>query len=160
MIRPRLFGHPLHPITVGFPVALWTVGLVWDLAALLRARPLWSEMAFWTLAAGLMAAVPALITGFWEMMALPQGHAAEGKVWWHMGIMSAAFCCILVSVLLRQEALSSGVQAPGSAFVTALAGVALTLAGGWLGGELVFGHGVGVENRKERNGDEPSLDDA
>ncbi|HSR70576.1 MAG TPA: DUF2231 domain-containing protein [Acidobacteriota bacterium] len=153
MIQARLLGHPLHPILAGFPVALWTVGLAWDLAALLLPRPLWSEMAFWTLAAGLTAAVPTLITGFWEMAALRQGHPAERTVWWHMGIMSAAFCCILISVLLRRDALENGEQASLAALGLAIAGVALTMAGGWLGGELVFRHGLGGEKGRERNGD-------
>ncbi|PYJ69919.1 MAG: hypothetical protein DME75_10185 [Verrucomicrobia bacterium] len=47
----RLFGHPLHMMLVHFPIALWSVSLLGDVAWLWRGETLWAEMAFWSIGA-------------------------------------------------------------------------------------------------------------
>lgn len=139
----RLFGHPLHPMLAGLPVSFWLGAVVWDAVGLVRADPLFTRLAFWTLALGLAAAVPTALTGLWELVTLPSGHRGERVAWWHMGVMSAAFVLCLASFLLRRDGLGAeGV--PGAALALSAAGAGLTLLGGWLGGELVFRHRIGV----------------
>lgn len=142
----RVFGHPIHPMVAGFPVAFWVGASLWDLVALWDPGPFWPRLAFWTLALGVAAAVPAVATGFWELMSLGDNPVAERVAWWHMSLMSTAFCCCLVSLLLRRGTS----EAPWSAVVLAAVGALLTLGGGWLGGELVFRHGLAVEKREDR----------
>ncbi len=152
MARPRglrLLGHPVHPMVVGFPLAFWVGTSVWDLTSLVSAQPFWPRVAFWTLALGLVAAVPAVVTGLWELAALPAKHPAERVALWHLGVISTAGCLLGASLLLRRTSLATG--SPSRLAVgLAVLGVILALAGGWLGGELVFRHGVAVEPRETR----------
>lgn len=139
----RIFGHPVHPMLAGFPVAFWVGGSVWDGVALLRPEPFWPQLAFWSLLLGTALALPAAASGFWDLTSLPPGHPAEPTAWWHMGLMSSALCLEVTSVALRWEALGVG-PASVSAMTFSLAGGILCVGGGWLGGELVFRHGVAV----------------
>lgn len=99
-----------------------------------------------TLALGLLAGVPAVLSGFWELAALGDSEGGEPIAWRHMAVMSTAFCCFLASFLLRGESMKT----PWTAVTAAVAGAVLTLAGGWLGGEMVFRHGMAVERREPR----------
>src|SRR5207244_10698927 len=69
----RLFGHPLHMMLVHFPIALWSVSLLGDVAWLWRGERLWAEMAFWSIGAGLALAVPTAVNGFVDYPALACG---------------------------------------------------------------------------------------
>lgn len=144
----KLLGHPLHPMLTAFPIAFWIGAAFCDLVALLGADPRWTRIAAVTLAAGVATALPALATGLWDLVRLPKDHPAERLAWWHGGFMSTAFCLFLISLLLRRDVLTEATAPDTSLLAVALsvAGAAVTGVGGWLGGELVFGHGIGVRS--------------
>ena len=144
--RLRLFGHPVHPMVAGLPVAFWLGGFTWDLVSLVAPGALWPGLAFWTLTLGVAAAVPAAASGLWDFACLPADHPGERVAWWHLGSVSGALGCVAASLVLRWPPTGDGSTA-WPAVVLAGAGALLTLAGGWLGGELVFRHGVAVEGR-------------
>lgn len=128
--------HPLHPMFVHFPIGLWTTSLAWDALS-------WWSLSFWCLAAGLVMALPAIGTGFYEFVRIEQGHPATNIALWHMGAMSGATALFLGSLLLRRPA-----AAPDSApavIALSLAGLACLIAGGLLASRLVYGHGIGMK---------------
>ena len=50
-------GHPVHPMLIPFPIALWVFSLVADVIFLWRGNPVWREyIAFYTLLAGTIGA--------------------------------------------------------------------------------------------------------
>ena len=54
-------GHPVHPMIIPFPIALWVFSLVADLIYLWRGNPVWRDwIAFYALLGGIVeaAAVP------------------------------------------------------------------------------------------------------
>lgn len=146
--RLRLFGHPVHPMMVAFPIAFWVAGTVLYLVAWIAPDPLGSQVGFWTLVIGLVASLPAAGSGFWDLLALEENHPAEKVAWWHLGVMSTALCLFLGSVLLHRDSLDAAAP-PTASVLLAVAGAVLTLAGGWLGGELVFRFGVAVRTRED-----------
>lgn len=126
--------HPLHPMFVHFPVGLWATSVAWDALG-------WWSLSYGCLAAGLVMAVPAIGTGFYEFVRLERGHSAERIVLWHMGAMSGATVLFLGSLLLRAPQ-----EAPRIVAVAlSLAGLACLAAGGVLASRLVYGHGVGMK---------------
>lgn len=136
--RLRIASHPIHPALVHFPVALWPVSLLWDIVGLWRGDPLWWQLSFWCLALGLIAALPAIAAGFMDYTSLPNDHPALGTANAHMLIMASATIAFLVSLLVR-----GGPAATTLAIGFSALGTALLVAGGWLGGTLVYRHGVG-----------------
>lgn len=121
-------------MVVHFPVALWATSVAWDALG-------WWSLGYGCLAAGLVMAVPAIGTGFYEFLRLARGHPAERIVLGHMGAMSGATVLFLGSLLLRAPQ-----EAPRIAAVAlSLAGLACLAAGGVLASRLVYGHGVGMK---------------
>jgi len=139
----RLFGHPMHPVLTDFPIALWSTSLLADVAGVWRGEVVYREFAFWSIALGLIVAVPAIVAGLIDYAAIPQGHPAAKGATWHMWIMLGAasvFSCSLVAHIGRFD-LSSFAIWLGIAF--SAVGLILLMVGGWLGGEMVFRYGIG-----------------
>lgn len=132
--------HPLHPAIVHFPVACWSLATATDFASL------WLGETAWQWSAGLLAigcaiAVVAMLAGMIEIPRVVEG-AAMNTLWAHMSAMLVAFSCFLISLLIRLDAMQA--SAPATAeFVFDAAGFIALAIGGWLGGRLVYGYGVG-----------------
>lgn len=135
--------HPLHPMFVHFPVALWTTSLAWDALGIGLGGAPWWTLSYWSLASGLAMAVPAAATGFAEFLRVPRGDPAEKTATWHMYAMSGATILFLASLLLRAPAAPP--QPLLAALALSLAGLACLAAGGVLAARLVYGYGVGAK---------------
>ncbi len=139
----RFAGHPLHPAVVHFPVALWSISLVWDALAAWTGAATWWHAGFWCLAAGLVMALPAAATGFMEFITIEDAHPAAATATQHMLVMLCAVCVYAVALVIR-----AGPAAPeGWRLVAVLllsaSGLVLLAVGGWLGGKMVYRYGVG-----------------
>lgn len=132
--------HPLHPALVHFPVACWSLAVVSDFAS-----P-WLGEAAWGWSAGLLAigcamALVAMLAGLMELSRIPDGPALR-DTYWHMGVMLGAFTLFSARLLTGLDQLQP--QAPGwLALLLDAAGFVALAVGGWLGGRLVYGHGIG-----------------
>ena len=50
-------GHPIHPMLIPFPIALWAFSLIADVIYLWRGNPVWRDyIAFYTLLGGIIGA--------------------------------------------------------------------------------------------------------
>lgn len=147
-MRLRIAGHPLHPALVHFPLALWFTAVFWDAVGWLRPDPLWWQMAYWCLALGLAASLPALIAGLADYLDLPPEHAGVDAATAHMMAMLSATAAFGASWMLR--ALHGAASAPSQwALLAAFLGALLLGIGGWLGGTLVYRYGV-AQTRDEQ----------
>jgi len=132
--------HPLHPMLVHFPVACWSLAVVADVAGL------WFGETAWRWSGGLLAvgcgmALAAMVAGLMELPHVPEG-AAMRVAYWHMGAMLAAGTLFCARLLLRLE--DARPLAPDTvSLLLDAGGFACLAAGGWLGGKLVYRHGVG-----------------
>jgi uncharacterized membrane protein len=148
----RIAGHPVHPMLVMFPFALWSVALICDLAALAAADgAMWRRLAFVAIVVGLIGALAAAVPGLIDLLSLRSpGTRRIGMV--HMVLNVAAVLVFAVNAWLRW-----GVDEPsGAALALSLVGVALICVAGWLGGEMVYVHGVGVSPAGRAEDDVPA----
>lgn len=138
----RLFGHPLHPMLVHFPIALWTVGSLADaltLGGMEGARSIaWlaigtgDAVALLTMAAGL------LDYGELDDAILPVAQR-------HMGLMGLAWLLYAATFVWRSEGLAPGTGAILAPALCGFAGFVALIAGAWQGGQLVYRFGAGVD---------------
>ena len=146
--RLRLGGHPVHPLLVHFPVALWTVAAGADVAGWMYGWPEAWLVSFGSQAAGIVIALLAMVAGFLDFAAIPRGEPAQRVAVTHLLAMSTAWLLFIVSLAMR------GLPAmnPPSIWATATALVAWAVMafGGWLGGRLVYEFGIGVVDRKRK----------
>ncbi|MGV6819021.1 MAG: DUF2231 domain-containing protein [Parvularcula sp.] len=132
--------HPLHPAIVHFPIACWSLASIADFAGL------WLGEASWQWSGGLLAvgcgmAVVAILAGMFELSKVPDG-APMRDTWAHMSAMLIAFGFFTARLVLRLDAIQPLPPNTLSLFLDAGGFVALGV-GGWLGGRLVYRHGIG-----------------
>lgn len=147
--RLRLGGHPVHPLLVHFPVALWTAAAVADVAGRIYGWPEAWLMSFVAQAAGIVIALLAMVAGFFDFAAIPRDDPAQGAAVSHLLAMSTAWMLFIVSVAMRGL---PATDAPSIwATVVALVAWMVMAFGGWLGGRLVYEFGIGVATRTRRD---------
>jgi uncharacterized membrane protein len=139
--RAKLFGHPIHPILIPFPLGLLTTSVVFDVVYLLTGDGKWSGISFWMIAAGVIGGLAAAVFGLIDWLAIPSGTRAKSVGLWHGSVNVVVVALFSVSWLFRLDAPGEPGIAP---IVLSFVGVGLASLGGWLGGELVDRLGVGV----------------
>jgi uncharacterized membrane protein len=132
--------HPLHPALVHFPVACWSLAVLADFASLWLGEAAWQWSAG-LLAAGCAIALAAMLAGLLELPRVPEGPAMR-DTYLHMSVMLVAFGLFLTRLLLGLDHLQALAPDAISLLLDAAGFVALAV-GGWLGGRLVYGHGIG-----------------
>jgi uncharacterized membrane protein len=133
-------GHPLHPILVALPIGLWIFSIVCDLIFKFgSANPVWNEVAFYTLAGGIVGALLAALPGLIDLLSIENAKSKLIGIW-HMIVNLIAVVLYCVNFWLRLH------LAPGDNLPVILSVVAVIffITGGWLGGELVYIRGVAV----------------
>jgi len=136
--------HPLHPAFAHFPVALWAVSLVCDVAALALGDVFWWQAGFWSLAAGLLMALFTVTTGFIEYMTIKPGAPSLRAANFHMAAMSTAGTLFLVSFLVH-----GGAEPPAGMMLIVVLGCSTLgfgalVVGGQFAADMVYGQGVGA----------------
>ncbi|MFN3887439.1 MAG: DUF2231 domain-containing protein [Aquabacterium sp.] len=142
--RVKLLGHPVHQMLVVFPLGLLGASVVFDLLYWLIDLPVMSEVAYWTMAGGVLSGLVAAPFGFIDWLAIPKGSRAR-----HIGRLHGLGNVVVTllfggSWLLRWQA-DDHVSLTATAL--SLGGVAIALVTAWLGGELVSRLGVGVSEQ-------------
>ena len=136
---------PFHPFFTHFPIALLIVGIAFELLWLLQKQELFREMSFWMLLGGAAGAGLAVISGGWEEDRLQLSTTAHAAVESHetVGYITVwLIATLFVWKLLRRNTMSAS---ENKVFIGAYSvAVIVMLYGGWLGGKLVYNHGVGV----------------
>ena len=138
----RLAGHPLHPMMVHFPIALWSLATACDGLTLFGVGQAW-PIAWLCTIAGLAFAIPAMVAGMIDFASIKE--EAVPMAMRHMGIMGTAWLVYLASLLMRSDGLASLAAPVPLAMAAGLVGFLLLAAGAWHGGQLVYRLGVGVE---------------
>jgi uncharacterized membrane protein/plastocyanin len=134
--------HPLHPMLVPLPIGLFVTAFLADLVYWLLAVPLAADIAFWLIAAGLAGGVIAALVGLADFFGSAQIRALY-HARYHLAGNLALLAIAVGSMWWRYEAGAAAAVLPWGIMMSA-AVVALLAFTGWHGGEMVFGHGVGM----------------
>lgn len=148
MASPASFnGHPIHPMIIPFPIALWVFSLVADVIYLWRGNPIWRDwIAFYALLGGIIGAVVAAVFGLIDWLSITD-RAIVRIANWHARLNVIALLVFAAGFYLRS---TSGASLVNNNYIIPVAlsvlGVVLITISGWLGGEMVFKHGVAVNS--------------
>ncbi|HEY5802650.1 MAG TPA: DUF2231 domain-containing protein [Lysobacter sp.] len=137
--------HPLHPALVHFPVACWSLASGSDLVGMLWIPSAW-QLASVLMAIGTLVATVAMAAGLAELPDLEPGTAVARDARHHMLFASAAWSCYAASLLMRIQVETWAHPGP-LAIGLGLAGFAALCGAGWMGGKLVYLHGIGVRRQ-------------
>ena len=140
--RAKLFGHPLHPILIVFPLGLLATSVIFDVIYLVTDQARLSEVAYWMIVAGLIGGIVAAPLGLIDWLAIPAGTRAKRIGGLHGAGNVVVLLLFAASWLVRG---SAAVAPETLAYVFSWLGVVLAVWTGWLGGELVDRLGIGVD---------------
>jgi uncharacterized membrane protein len=148
--KVRFLGHAVHPILVNIPIGFLFVLPIFDVVQMWTASAFWAQFCFWLnvigLAGGLIAAAFGFIDWYWG---IPKGTRAYRVGLQHMLVNVAALACYAIGLGFRIERnIVNPLFAP---FCMDLSGLMILALGGWLGGELVEQHGMGVNTGAHLN---------
>jgi len=135
-----------------FPLGLFVTATVFDLVQLLTDDNTFGQVGYWNIAAGMIGAVLAAVTGLVDWTAIPAGTRAKRLGLLHGAGNAVVLLLFLVSWLARTN--NTDHVAGGGLFVLELIAIALSGATAWMGGELVDRLGIGVD--EDAHPDAPS----
>ena len=148
--RASIAGHPIHPMLIPFPIGLLIFSFIADLIYLWRGNPIWKDyIAFYTMLGGIIGAAAAAIPGLIDWATLTDRSAVRVANW-HARVNITTLLIFLVNFYLRttsgSEWISNMPTLPLILSIVCVIGLAIA---GWLGGQLVFAHGVAVSSDAE-----------
>lgn len=133
-------GHPLHAMSVHFPIAFVLATLGCDVFYWWTADAFWVRAGLWSAGFAFAAGIGAGLIGTAELLLVP-GIRKRVASWTH-----AVAAMMLISVAGLNWGLRLVDEAavlPHGLMLSVLAAVFTGLAG-WHGGKLVFDHGIGL----------------
>ncbi len=155
--KASIGGHPIHPMIIPFPLALWVTSFVCDLIyAFWHHNNTLKLISKFTLAAGILGGLAAAVPGIVDWLAIKDREV--GKIAnWHARLNIIALLIFAASLYLRS---SYGAPMVGYRllipFILSFIGVILISISGWLGGDLSYKHGVGVKPQHDSPEEEVS----
>lgn len=149
-------GH-LHPIVIHFPLALLISGGLFSLGSRLI-RPEGLRHAFqvagaWNFRIGALFILPALITGWAAFQTVAHDAPSHAAMTLHRNWALATGAAFLGLAVLSWRGRGKAWPTGGLAWATLFLGLALLGVTGYLGGTLVYRHGLGVQSLPAREGE-------
>jgi uncharacterized membrane protein len=142
--RAAIAGHPLHPMMIHFPVAA-LIGLVGaDGAFIYTADPFWARAATWLAGVGALGGWAASMAGLIDLLTVGAIRRLI-TAWGHALIAVMMLSLATLNWALRLSEDPGAAIVPWGVALSLLTGAFIALAA-YLGGRLVYEHGVGVDN--------------
>lgn len=134
-------GHPIHPMLVAVPIGLWLFSFVCDIVlAFFGGGESWRIVGLYTLVGGIVGALAAAIPGLIDLLSLER--ALQRIAVAHMAINLTVVGLYVANAWLRLSGASHTTP-----FVLSAIAVGALVISGWLGGKMVYEHGVAVSER-------------
>jgi uncharacterized membrane protein len=139
-------GHPIHPPLTDFTIGTYTfatVAAILDVTGLVERN---ASYAWWiALVVGLCSTALTATTGFIDWIEIEWGSELWKTATAHLTAMLTATALFLAAALVGHGGYTHGTVSGGGLALT-LVGFVVLLTGGWLGGAVVFVHGMRVLN--------------
>jgi len=137
-------GHPLHPPLTDATIGAYTAATVMGFASIVGVAEKGAAHGWWlALIVGLIFTVPTALSGFADWLTIEWGSPLWRTASTHLLAMVTATVFFLIAALVGHAGYKHGAVETGP-FILTLAGFGFLTLGGWLGGAIVFVHGMRV----------------
>lgn len=143
--RIAITGHPIHAMSVSFPIALTFCTLAADMLYWWTGDPFWARGALWAVGGAFLLGMLAGLSGTAELL-LVSGIRVRAAAWTHF---------IIAVTLLSLLGTNWGVRLSGYESAVLPYGILLSVLcvlvvgfTGWHGGKLVFDYRLGISKGK------------
>jgi uncharacterized membrane protein len=140
-------GHPLHPPLTDVTIGTYTAASAFAVLSVLGVSEGNTATAWWLLlVAGLVVTVPTALAGLVDWLDIERGTPVKRTATLHLTAMVTATVFFLIAAIVGHgDYVDRAVG--GWSLVLTLIGFGLLTLGGWLGGAIVFTHGMRVLGR-------------
>jgi uncharacterized membrane protein len=137
-------GHPTHPPLTDATIGVYTGAAIFGVLSALGVSEENTAVAWWLLLVlGLVVTGPTAATGLFDWLQIGRGTPLWRTATAHMLSMLTATAFFVLAAIFGRDGYTDRVVADGSLILTLIGFGALTL-GGWLGGTVVYVHGMRV----------------
>ncbi len=138
---------PIHPVTVHFTIALFTISILFDLIGIITGNDKWHQAAWYNLIFAGIASLFSILTGLMDSNHLHLQAEVAGTLDNHK---TSAFVisAIILGCLFWRIAMKGNFphQQKTIYFVLNLFGLLVLIYGSFQGGKLVYRYGIGVHS--------------
>ena len=139
-------GHPLHPPLTDATIGIYTFATIAALADVLGISDNAATHGWWlALLTGLIVTVPTALTGLVDWLSIEWGSELWKTATLHLTAMVSATVFFGIAAIVGHDSFKTGNVSAGP-FILTVVGFGLLTLGGWLGGTVVFVHGMRVLN--------------
>jgi uncharacterized membrane protein len=139
-------GHPIHPPLTDATIGAYTAATVMGFASVIGLAENSAAHGWWlALIVGLIFTVPTALTGLADWLSIDRNSPLWRTATLHLAAMVSATVFFLIAALVGHSGYKHGAVEPGP-YVLTLIGFGLMTLGGWLGGAIVYVHGMRVLN--------------
>ena len=139
-------GHPSHPPLTDATIGTYTVATALAFADEVGISEHAAASGWWlVLIFGLIVTVPTALTGLVDWLSITRRSPLWWTATWHMLVMLSATVFFALAAIFGHDDWQRGDVTTGP-FVLNVVGFGLLTLGGWLGGTIVFVHGMRVLN--------------
>jgi uncharacterized membrane protein len=144
-------GHPLHPPLTDVTIGTYSFATIAAVLSVVGIAERNAAYGWWIgLVIGLCSTALTATTGFMDWIEIEWGTEVWKTATAHLTAMLAATGAFLAAALIGHGGYTHGSVSTG-AFVLTVLGFFLLTVGGWLGGAVVFVHGMRVLNLVEES---------
>jgi uncharacterized membrane protein len=137
-------GHPLHPPLTDATIGAYTAATVMGFASIVGVAERGAAHGWWlALVVGLIFTVPTALAGLGDWLVIAPGTPLKRTAASHLVALVTATVFFLIASLIGHDGYTHG-AVDAAPYVLTLIGFAAMTVGGWLGGAIVFVHGMRV----------------
>jgi uncharacterized membrane protein len=141
-------GHPIHPPLTDVTIGTYTFATVAGLADVTGITQSAGAYGWWiALIFGLIVTGPTALTGLLDWLSITRGTELWKTATLHLTAMLSATVFFALAAIFGHASYTDGNVSSG-AFVLTVIGFGLLTLGSWLGGAIVFTHGMRVLSLK------------
>jgi uncharacterized membrane protein len=148
--KVKILGHPIHPMLIAYPIALYTSTLLAYIIYAVNKDPFFFKAAVAANIAGVVMAAVAAVPGFIDWaVGIPSGTAAKSHGLTHMLLNVTALVIFIINAVIHTGNWKNP-SGEGSGIILALLGVLCTIGAGYFGWTMIQTDHVGVELSPEQ----------
>jgi uncharacterized membrane protein len=142
--KATLWGHPIHPMLVPFPIAFFVGSLIADFAYFYTDNDFWTTVGTVLIAMGIVGALAAAIFGLLDYLSAPMATQVKRVATTHLILNLVLVALYVVNFLVRRSTPEAALG-----YLLSVIGIGVLFFSGWLGGALAYEHRVGVKPSAE-----------
>ncbi len=150
-LKGKWLGHPLHPILVHVPMAMWPGALVFDLLSR------WNiggntavRLSFYAIIFGLAAALLAVPTGLLDWSGIKKEKPAWKVGLYHMALNLFVTLLFAINLALRWPAFREAMVVTGTELLLSAIGTLLLIVSAYFGGMMTYTYGISVARMSKK----------